>query len=98
MLVFILKLIYVHYSNLSGGFKNQQRLRDTYTFNVTSGIWFKAEPMLTPRSSHGCVVTAEGEVMVTGGYKVKHVRVAGRYKVALVTRGYKVAQDRVAGG
>ena len=43
-------------------------LADTWTLDLENLEWTSSAPMLTGRSGHGCVLTADGEVLVAGGY------------------------------
>ena len=58
-----------------GGFTNKRAiLSSNYILNLGNSSWVKATELLTSRNQHGCVVTADGEVMIAGGaYEKKSV-------------------------
>ena len=51
----------------SGGYHSGD-LKETWVLDIRSMAWTPSAPMLTPRSGHGCTLTADGEVLVAGGY------------------------------
>ena len=52
---------------VTGGF-NGETLAATWILDLTDNSWSPAAPMLTTRSSHGCMLTGDGEVLVAGGF------------------------------
>ena len=52
------------------------RISTAYFLNLDTFTWTEAAPLLEPRSGHGCVLTAEGEVLIAGGQGSKGNKLA----------------------
>ena len=53
---------------VSGGyFNDEHELSSAFILDTTNYMWTPAEPLITARDGHGCVLTASGEVLIAGG-------------------------------